>query len=108
MSQRGYVFKQGGWWWIRYFETRVETGKCPDRTREAVRRQHASKLAKVLPEHQRLKRPPEYVEQLQEEFLAKVNQGDTTPDKSISLAEFFKTVFAPHMAERRKVSTCYC
>jgi integrase len=76
--------------------------------REAVRRQHASKLAKVLPEHQRLKRPPEYVEQLQAEFLAKVNQGDAAPDKSISLADFFKTVFAPHMAARRKVSTCYC
>jgi integrase len=108
MSQKGYVFKANGWWWVRFFETRVETGKAPDFERKMKRRQHASKLATVLPEHSRLKRPPEYVEQLQKEFLAKVNQGDTAPDKSISLAEFFKTVFAPHMAARRKLSTCYC
>jgi integrase len=108
MSQKGYVFKQGGWWWIRYFETRVETGNAPDYERKMKRRQRCSKLAKVLSEHQRLRRAPEYVEKLQVEFLAKVNQNDTAPDKSISLAEFFKTVFAPHMAARRKVSTCYC
>jgi integrase len=108
MSQKGYVFRANGWWWLRYFETRVETSKGPDHDRKMVRRQHASKLAKVLPEHQRLRRPPEHVEKLQAEFLAKVNQNDTAPDKSISLAEFFKTVFAPHMAARRKVSTCYC
>ena len=48
------------------------------------------------------------MEQLQAEFLAKVNQNDATPDKSISLAEFFTTVFVPHMAARRRVSTCYC
>ena len=108
MSQKGYVFKANGWWWVRFFETRVETGKAPDFERKMKRRQHASKLATVLPEHSRLKRPPEYVEQLQKEFLAKVNQGDTAPDKSISLSDFFTTVFAPHMAARRKVSTCYC
>jgi len=108
MSQKGYVFRANGWWWLRYFETRVETGKAPDFERKMKRRQHASKLAKVEPQHQRLRRPPEYVEQLQVEFLARINQNDTAPDKSISLAEFFKTVFAPHMAARRKVSTCYC
>src|ERR1700680_3059520 len=108
MSQKGYVFKLGKWWWLRYFETRVESGEAPDLQRRLVRKQRATKLAKVLPEHGRLRRPPEYVEQIQAEFLAKVNQGDATPDKSISLAEFFKTVFAPHMAARRKVSTCYC
>ena len=108
MSQKGYVFRANGWWWVRYFETGVETGKEPDHARKIVRRQRCSKLAKVLSEHQRLRRPPEYVEQLQVEFLARVNQNDVVPDKSISLAEFFKTVFAPHMAARRKVSTCYC
>lgn len=64
--QKGYVFRAGEFWWLRYFESRVEDGKV-------VRRQHAKKLTKVLPEHRRLKRPPEYVEQLQVEFLAKVN-----------------------------------
>ena len=71
MSQKGYVFRANGWWWLRYFETRVETGEAPDFERKMVRRQHASKLATVLPEHSRLKRPPEYVEQLQKEFLVK-------------------------------------
>lgn len=108
MSQKGYVFKANDWWWVRYFETRVETGKEPDHTRKMVRRQHASKLAKVEPQHQRLRRPPEYVEHLQKEFLAKINRGDAAPEMHITLKDFFNNVFLPHMAARRKVSTCYC
>src|SRR5579863_2431884 len=108
MSQKGYVFRANGWWWVRYFETRVETGTGPDQERKMVRRQHASKLAKVLPEHQRLKRPPEYVGDLQTAFLAKVNRGDAAPEMHITLGNFFIDVFLPHMAARRKVSTCYC
>jgi integrase len=109
MSQKGYVFRANGWWWLRYFETRVETGEAPDFERKMVRRQHASKLATVLPEHSRLKRPPEYVEQLQKEFLVTVNQGDAEPERhTITLNDFFTNVFLPHMKGRRKQSTCYC
>jgi integrase len=100
-KQKGYVFRAGEFWWLRFFESRVEGGKV-------VRRQHATKLAKVLPEHRRLKRPPEYVEDLQKEFLAKVNRGDTQPERHITLDDFFTNVFRPHMAERRKLSTVYC
>ncbi|HXM22475.1 MAG TPA: tyrosine-type recombinase/integrase [Terriglobales bacterium] len=109
MSQKGYVFKLGKWWWLRYFETRVESGDAPGQERKLVRKQHASKLAKLLPEHRRLKRPPEYVEQLQTEFLAKVNRGDAEPERAtLTLNDFFSNVFLPHMSERRKVSTVYC
>jgi integrase len=99
--QKGYVFKAGEFWWLRFFESRVENAKV-------VRRQHAQKLAQVLPEHRRLRRPPEYVEQLQAEFLAKVNRGDVEPERHVTLNDFFTNVFTPHMAERRKVSTVYC
>jgi integrase len=108
MSQKGYVFRANGWWWLRYFETRVETGEAPGFERKMKRRQHASKLATVLPEHQRLRRPPEYIEELQKEFLARVNRGDAQPELHITLGNFFTDVFLPHMAERRKVSTVYC
>jgi integrase len=99
--QKGYAFRAGDFWWVRYFESRVESGKV-------VRRQHAKKLTKVLPEHRRLKRPPEYVEQLQSEFLAKVNRGDTAPERHTTFNDFFTDVFVPHMSERRKVSSIYC
>ena len=100
-KQKGYVFRSGEFWWLRYFESRVEGGKV-------VRRQRATKLSRVLPEHKRLKRPPEFVEQLQAEFLAKVNRGDVEPERLVTLNDFFTNVFLPHMAERRKVSSVYC
>jgi len=106
--QKGYVFRAGEWWWIRYFESRIETGEAPDYTREIKRRQHCSKLARVLPEHQRLRRAPEYVEQLQKEFMAKVNLDDAEPEGHITLKDFFTDVFLPHMSGRRKTSTLYC
>src|ERR1700730_1020437 len=99
--QKGYVFRAGEFWWLRYFESTLEKGKV-------VRRQKAKKLTKLLYEHRRLKRPPEDGEQLQKEFLSSVNHNDAAPDKSLSLAELFPTGFVPHMAGRRKVSTCYC
>ncbi|HXM59919.1 MAG TPA: tyrosine-type recombinase/integrase [Terriglobales bacterium] len=99
--QKGYVFRTGEFWWLRYFESRVEGGKV-------VRKQHATKLSRVLPEHKRLKRPPEYVEDLQTAFLAKVNRGDVEPERLVTLNDFFTNVFLPHMSERRKVSSVYC
>jgi len=46
--QRGYVWKVGGFWWIRFHDTRVENGV-------AVRKQCAQKLCAVAPEHRRMK-----------------------------------------------------
>ena len=100
-KQKGYAFRTGDFWWVRYFESRVEGGKV-------VRRQHAKKLARVLPEHKRLKRPPEYVEELLASFVAKVNRGDVEPERHVTLNDFFTDVFLPHMSERRKVSSVYC
>jgi integrase len=100
-KQKGYVFRAGEFWWLRYFESRVEGG-------EVVRRQRATKITRVLPEHKRLRRPPEYVEELQASFLAKVNRGDVEPERHITLNDFFSDVFLPHMSERRKVSSVYC
>lgn len=99
--QKGYVFKAGAWWYLRYFDSRVDNGKV-------VRRQVAKKLTAVLPEHKRLKRPPEYVEGLQAEIMASVNRGAAEPERHVTLADFFTNVFAVHMADRRKRSTVYC
>jgi len=98
--QKGYVFKSGDWWYVRYFDHWVEKGVLKKRLL-------AKKLTPVLPEHQRLKRPPEYVERLQEEFISKINQAVAQPEKNVFLDEFFQNVFVPHMAERRKISTCH-
>ncbi|HTA23018.1 MAG TPA: tyrosine-type recombinase/integrase [Terriglobales bacterium] len=100
-NQKGYVFRAGEFWWLRFFESRVQDGKV-------VRKQRAKKLCRILPEHKRLKRPPEYVERMQEEFVAQLNRHDATPERHIPLRTFFTEVFLPHMAQRRKRSTCYC
>lgn len=66
-KQAGYVWRVGEWWWIRYADTRIENGV-------AVRKPGVSqKLCAVAPEHRRMKRPPEAVEQKQAEFMEKIN-----------------------------------
>jgi len=77
-EQKGYVWKIGDWWWIRYADTVVENGKI-------VRKPSlARKLAPVLPEHKRLKRPPESVHKLQEEFMSRINRYiKTLPQQSV-------------------------
>ena len=99
--QKGYCFRSDRWWYVRFIERRVETGKI-------VQRLIAKRLTRVLPQHKRLKRPPEYVEEMQAEFMAKVNTACAEPEKVLTLSEFVTDVFLPHIASRRKISTSYC
>jgi len=102
--QKGYVFRsQGsaGWWYVRYWDRWVEKGVLKKKF-------VAKKLTPVLPEHSRLRRPPEYVIALQQEFMARINRGAAEPERHVTLDNFFTNVFLPHMRERRKCSTIYC
>src|ERR1035437_5042035 len=66
-EQSGTTVRIGAFWCVRYADWRIEDG-------ERIRKQGLThKLTAVLEEHQRLKRPPKYVEKLQAEFMETVN-----------------------------------
>ena len=100
-EQKGYVWKIGDWWWIRYADTIVENGV-------AVRKPSlARKLAPVLPEHKRLKRPPESVQKLQEEFMSRINRYRSTPEHNVNVVDFVQNTFFAHIQGRRSLSTVH-
>ena len=74
-----------------------------------VRKQRATKLSRVLPEHKRLNGAPEYVEELRVEFLAKVNRVDIEPQPHIMLNDFFRErVPASYVGALKGVQLFYC
>lgn len=99
--QKGYVWRVGEWWWIRYADTRIEDGV-------AVRKPGVSqKLCAVAPEHRRMKRPPEVVEQKQAEFMEKINACRDNPERASTLGEFVTQIWFPTIENRHAASTVH-
>jgi integrase len=101
-EQKGYVWKKGDWWWIRYADWIVEDGTL-------VRKQDlARKLAPVLPEHKRLTRPPEDVKEEQKRFVARINGSRNAPERNLDLKSFARNVWLPSIEHRHSASTIHC
>ena len=86
-KQKGYIFRAGSCWYLKYRDTLVEDGT-------AVRKQIVRKLAAVAPADRRLKNPPPEVEQLAEEFLQPINSGKVTPESTHSCSFCRACVFS--------------
>jgi integrase len=99
-NQKGYVWKVGEWWWIRFNDTRIENGI-------AVRKQRAQKLCPVAPEHRRMKRAPEDVETKQAEFMEKINSCRDNPKRASTLSEFVTRVWFPSIENQLMASTVH-
>jgi integrase len=98
-EQSGTTVRIGGYWCVRYADWRIEDGV-------RIRKQGLThKLAAVLEEHQRLKRPPKYVEKLQEEFMATVNASATRPEMCSTIGQFVESNWLPFIREHRSSST---
>jgi integrase len=54
-----------------------------------------------------LKRPPECVQKLQEEFMSRINRSRTTPVHNVTVADFVEHTFFPHIEGRRNLSTVH-
>lgn len=98
-QQKGYVWREGDLWLLRYRDTLVENG-------ELKRKQLTHNLGAVRAEHQRLKNPPQCVLQDAALFLSRINQVKD-PRKNLALAEFVQTKFFPHIEPRRNPSTVH-
>jgi integrase len=99
-QQKGYVWREGDWWLLRYRDSRVEDGKL-------VRRQLASKLAPVQPEHKRLTRPPQSVQKDQERFMARINASRQTPERNVTVGDFVRNVWLPFVESQHAASTSH-
>jgi integrase len=98
-AQKGSVERFGDYWYLRYADWRIENG-------ERVRKQNLThKLAPVLKEHQRLKRPPKYVEELQAEFMKGVNSSRSAPQMCNTIAQFVDAAWLPDIEKRLASST---
>jgi hypothetical protein len=98
-EQKGSVVRIGSYWCLRYADWRIENGER--RRVQGLTR----KLTAVLEEHTRLKRPPKYVEELQREFMARVNKSLSAPETCSTLAQFVEAVWLPFVEAHRASST---
>ncbi len=98
-EQKGSVVKIGGSWCLRYADWRIENGE----RRRVQGLTH--KLTAVLEEHKRLKRPPRYVEDLQREFMARVNSSLSKPETCSTITQFVDSAWLPFIEAHRASST---
>jgi integrase len=98
-EQKGSVERIGDYWCLRYADWRIENG-------ERRRIQNLThKLTAVLEEHKRLKRPPKYVEELQREFMERVNSSRSTPETCSTIGQFVDKAWLPFIEAHRASST---
>lgn len=97
-KQTGYIYPRAGWWVLRYRENVIENGRV-------IRKQLAKQLAEVAPEHSRLKRPPKEIEDMAEKFLRPMNDGETKPEQTQTIAAFVDARFLPQLKQRVRQST---
>ena len=99
-TQKGYIWREGSVWLLRYRDSVVEDGVL-------VRKQFTKNLGEVRSEHTRLKRPPETVVEQANEFLAKLNSRNHDPEKNVTLSDFVANVWLPHIENRLAASTAH-
>jgi integrase len=104
-KQRGYVFRAGEWWYIKYRDTIIDTDPQSPTFNRTIRRQQVKKLVPVAPEDRRLKRPPESVLAEAEKFLRPLNEGTLTPESSQTLGQFVEEVYFPYAEGQKRAST---
>ena len=97
-KQHGSVYRAGDYWVLRHRENIIENGQL-------VRRQLATKIDRVLPEHRRLKRPPPEIIKRAEQMLAPLNAGGYDPQATQTLVEYVERKFFPDMESKIRPST---
>lgn len=94
MSQKGYIFKKDGSWFLRYRDNVIEDG-------QVVRKQQCKRLAAVCDRY-RTKRD---VQPLADEILSPINSGEAKAESTLTIAEFAEGHWLPWVRENCKPST---
>jgi integrase len=98
-EQKGSIERIGGYWCLRYADWRIEDGV-------RVRKQNLThKLDLVREEHKRLRRPPDYVKHLRDDFMTRVNSSRSVPEACNTIAQFVDAMWLPDIESRLASST---
>ncbi len=94
MGQKGFIFKKGGSWFLRYRDEVIENG-------QVLRKQQCKKLASVCDRY----RTKKDLHGLRDEILGPINSGKVRPESTLSVAEFAEGNWLPWARENCKPST---
>jgi len=93
--QKGYIFRRGSWWYVRFYDSVVQGDG-------SIRRvQVARRVAPVCDQF----RSRRAAIPLAEEFLLPLNNGTLTPESTMTLGQFVEQSYLPHALARRRAST---
>lgn len=95
--QKGYVYRKGNLWLVRFYESRI----MPDGSIQRVQR--AKKLVEAVGEY-RSKRAACL---LADEFLAPLNDGRLTTQSTMTLAQFVESHYLPFVQAHKRISTLH-
>ena len=94
MGQKGFIFRKGGSWFLRYRDDVIEDGQI-------VRKQQCKRLAPVCDQY----RTEKDLQGLREETLGPINSGKVRPESTLTIAEFAERHWLPWARENCKPST---
>jgi integrase len=94
MAQKGFIFKKGGSWFLKYRDDVVQDG-------EVRRRQQCKRLAPVCDQY----RVEKDLYGLRDEILQPINSGKARPESTMSVAEYGENHWLPWVRENCKPST---
>ncbi len=94
-EQKGYVFRKGPAWFIRYYDDVLQ----PDGTVKRV--QKCERLADVDDEH----RTKASVKQLAHDKLARLNSGLLNAQSTMPVMAFVETIYLPHVEKQLRPAT---
>lgn len=93
--QKGYVYKKGRWWYVRFYDDVMQENGSIERI------QVARKVAPVCDDY-RTKRS---VLPVVEEMLRPLNNGHYAPESTMTVERFVDTIYLPYVTKQKRPST---
>jgi len=91
-QQAGQLFKAGGWWYVRFYDSRVIEGEV-ERLRIAKRVVRAQGITKAK------------ARELAKPVLAEINRSVQSPETIVTMGDFVELVYLPRMQQQKRPST---
>ena len=93
--QKGYLYKKGSLWLLRYYDYEV----LPEGTIHRIQKAH--KVVEAVGDY----RTKKAARVIADEFLAPLNDGRATPQSTMTLTHFVETTHLPFIQTHKRIST---
>src|SRR5262249_54201176 len=91
-KQHGSVYREGGFWYVRYYDDRVIDGQL-----------HRKRIARKLTSVEGVKK--DKARELAEETLAEIIKPKLSPETALTFTDFVEKVYFPRIKQRVRAST---